>query len=206
MFRCEMVGFTKQRTVGQSWVTITGTLPAGQNWNDRWRPDEDNIPRHSLFSIAVHPENDQLVFIGCNVHGLYKSEDGGLTWVQVLTPQTMVENGTSDHGHIMSIVFDPITSSNIYAAEWHGGVYESTDGGESWLLINEALSTRAVAMLQFSGKGEYLYAATQGEGVFRYQLREVDNTKVGIEEKSNLPVSVVVKQNTLIPRPKSVIH
>ncbi len=186
-------GLYKTENGGQSWQAITGALPAGQNWNDLWLPEIDPIPRHSLFSVAVHPKNDQLIFIGCNIHGLYKSENGGQNWTQVLTPQTMIENGTSDHGHIMSIVFDPITPANMYAAEWHGGVYESTDGGESWKIINEALSTRAVAMLRFSGKGEYLYAATQGEGVFRYQLREV--IKTDVEANPTLPVSIRLKQN-----------
>lgn len=165
-------GIYKTTDGGQNWEDVKGTLPAGEAWNDVWKQN-DPIPRNSLLSVAVHPENDQTIFIGGNSFGIYRSQDGGANWSQVLTPQTLIDNGTRDHGHITSIVIDPAEPSNIYAGEWHGGVYHSSDNGESWNLMNDMLSTRSVAMLKMSSQGEYLYAATQGEGVFRYQLKEI---------------------------------
>lgn len=81
----------------------------------------------------------------------------------------------------------------IYAGEWHGGIYHSPDNGETWNVINEMLSTRSVAMLRMSSEGEYLYAATQGEGVFRYQLKEVgtSNDEVTLE----VPTELNLNQN-----------
>ncbi len=46
----------------------------------------------------------------------------------------------------------------------------STDGGASWMTINDGLSTKAVAALALSAYGRVLYAATSGEGVFRLEL------------------------------------
>jgi len=50
------------------------------------------------------------------------------------------------------------------------GVYRSTDGGFTWLKINNGLTTRAVTDLSLSSDGNHLYAATNGEGVFRLDL------------------------------------
>jgi hypothetical protein len=46
-------------------------------------------------------------------------------------------------------------------------VYLSTDGGNNWVPIREGLSMKAVTALAISSDGEVIYAATEGEGVFR---------------------------------------
>ncbi len=68
---------------------------------------------------------------------------------------------------IWGIVIDPTDSQTLYAADHHSGVYLSTDGGATWVPINEGLSTRAVTAMAISSDGQVLYAATEGEGVFR---------------------------------------
>jgi hypothetical protein len=50
------------------------------------------------------------------------------------------------------------------------GVYRSQDGGQSWYLINNGLRCRAVQSLSITDDGATLYAATEGEGVFRLDL------------------------------------
>lgn len=185
-------GIYKTTDGGQTWIDANGTLPAGERWTDVWQED-DPIPRNSLLTVAVHPEDDQTILVGCNSFGIYQSQNGGASWSQILTPQRLIQEGTRDHGHITSIVIDPIEPSNIYASEWHGGVYHSPDNGSSWNVINEMLSTRSVAMLQISSKAEYLYAATQGEGVFRTQLREVGTSNEDVT--LDVPTSYSLDQN-----------
>ena len=68
---------------------------------------------------------------------------------------------------IWSIVIDPTNSQIIYAGDHQSGVYMSTNGGSTWVPINEGLSTRAVTAMAISSDGKVLYAATEGEGVFR---------------------------------------
>lgn len=71
---------------------------------------------------------------------------------------------------ISSIAIDPEKPQTIYVADYHLGVYMSTDGGLSWDAINEGLSTKAVKTLALSADGWILYAVTVGEGVFRLEL------------------------------------
>ena len=50
------------------------------------------------------------------------------------------------------------------------GVYRSTDGGISWQAINQGLQMRAVNALALTPDGAHLYAATEGGGVYRYDV------------------------------------
>jgi len=61
---------------------------------------------------------------------------------------------------IRSIVIDPIEPNILYAADFHLGVYMSTDGGITWDPINDGLSTKAVIAMALSSDGRVLYAAT----------------------------------------------
>jgi hypothetical protein len=58
----------------------------------------------------------------------------------------------------------------LYAADRLSGVYRSTDGGVSWQPINEGLRMRAVNQLALTPDGTSLYAATEGEGVYRLDM------------------------------------
>jgi hypothetical protein len=71
---------------------------------------------------------------------------------------------------LSDVVFDPTDPQVMVAADRLSGVYRSTDGGATWQLANTGLRTRDVNKLAFSSDGAHLYAATEGEGVFRLDL------------------------------------
>lgn len=161
-------GVYRSTNGGGSWTAVNGTLPDGESWEDIYEVQQP-IRRSSILSVAVDPTDDETVYIGTNLFGIYKSTDGGGSWESILAPAKLIAPvGTSDHAHIMAIVIDPTDSKRLYAGEWHGGVYTSDDAGETWTQINSRLTTRAIADLAISGDGVMLYAATKGEGVFRY--------------------------------------
>ncbi len=68
-------------------------------------------------------------------------------------------------------VFDIVATPNdvLYAGSMNGGVYRSTDFGNSWIPINTGLSADGVQCLAI-GKDNHLYAGTSGWGVFRSVL------------------------------------
>ncbi len=68
---------------------------------------------------------------------------------------------------VHSIVIDPANTQVVWAADIRSGVYRSVDGGKTWTRTNQGLRTRAVNALSISADGQVLYAATEGEGVFR---------------------------------------
>ncbi len=114
-------------------------------------------------SIAIHPSQTDILFVGMQFGGLYRSNDGGNTWESIAA-------GLPPEASITSILFNPIDSNQMYFADHFSGVYRSNDVGQTWFASNEGLRTRAVNALAFSSDGSHLYAATEGEGVYRLDL------------------------------------
>jgi hypothetical protein len=132
---------------GQSWVAINAGLPG--------------FP--TVLSVVVHPSKPDVVYVGLAFGGLYRSEDGGATW-------QMSAGGMNPEALVSDIVFSPTDSQVMYAADRFSGVYRSVDGGVTWVSISNGLRTRAVNALALSFDGQHLYAATEGEGVYRLDL------------------------------------
>ena len=170
---------------GKSWENLTGELPEGMSWNDCGHTcvNEDGeridmqdmehsniIKRKHAMSIAINPQNDQELFLGTNVHGVYKSIDGGASWEETLWRTEAINTSKRDHAHAIDIAINPIDTKIIAVADWNSGVLLSQDGGESWQRTNEGLDTGVVQVLTFSPNGQFLFAGTEGHGIFRYKF------------------------------------
>ncbi len=90
-------------------------------------------------AIAVDPTNGSRIYIG-GTRG-YRSSDGGATFVPM---------ATEIHADWHSIVVDPRNARRLYAGT-DGGIFESTDGGDSWTSRNAGL---AIAMY-YPGIGQH---------------------------------------------------
>ena len=140
-------GLLKSSDGGESWRAINQGL--------RGSP--------TALSVAVNPADPRIVYAGLSRGGLYRSTDGGTTW-------RLSAAGMNPEASVSDIVFHPDDPQVMYASDRHSGVYRSTDGGSTWAAINSGLRTRAVNALAISTDGTILYAATEGEGVFRLDL------------------------------------
>jgi hypothetical protein len=78
-----------------------------------------------------------------------------------------VAAGFNPESTISDIAFDPAVAGRVFAADQGGGVYLSDDHGRTFQAAAEGLRTRAVNALALTSDGGHLYAATEGEGVYR---------------------------------------
>jgi photosystem II stability/assembly factor-like uncharacterized protein len=138
---------------------VLKTTDAGRHWSTANR----GLPSTRVLSIALKPDNSSSVFAGLDRGGLYRSGNAGVSWESTAA-------GMSPEASVTAIVFDPTDTQIMYAADLHSGVYRSKNGGRSWRPINSGLRTRAVNALSISTDGRTLYAATEGEGVYRLDL------------------------------------
>lgn len=118
----------------------------GQSWNNVGLPESRHIGR-----IALHPTDPDVVYVAAMGHlwgpnperGLYRSTDGGESWELIL----FVDEDTG----VVDVALDPEDPQIVYAASYQrrrrpfgfhgggpgGGLWKSTDGGESWVRLND---------------------------------------------------------------------
>jgi len=139
------------------------------NSGTTFQPLFDNQGSYSISCITMDPNNPNILWVGSGENnnqrsvgygdGVYKSEDGGVSWKHV---------GLKDSEHIGKILVDPRNSDVVYVAAigplWkeggERGLYKTTDGGESWeniLAVDE--HTGVNELLMDPRDPDVLYAA-----------------------------------------------
>jgi photosystem II stability/assembly factor-like uncharacterized protein len=118
----------------------------GKNWEYLGLPET-----HHIGKILLHPTNPDIAWVAAMGHlysfnkerGVYKTTDGGRTWKQTL----FIDDKTG----VADMDIDPVNPDNVYATAWYrtrtpwnfeegsttSGIYKSTDGGNSWTLLNK---------------------------------------------------------------------
>jgi photosystem II stability/assembly factor-like uncharacterized protein len=77
-----------------------------------------------VYALVVDPQNSRTLYASTD-RGLFKTRDGGASWVEMNSPKGL-------NGWGLSLAIDPQTSGTIYAGLSGDRVYKSTDGGETW--------------------------------------------------------------------------
>ena len=168
------------------------TTDGGKNW----QKINNGLVSLDVRSLAIDPKNPDIVYAGLGEGvGIFKTESGGKLWKPINTglslvcPLDLLSVGKAQIGRVLTsitqkpsvgrdyysipwtsiwaLVVDPTDSNTIYVGDHQSGVYVSFDAGKNWHPINEGLSTRAINSLAISDDGKTIYAATEGEGVFR---------------------------------------
>ncbi|NOR15800.1 MAG: hypothetical protein GQ544_08855, partial [Candidatus Aminicenantes bacterium] len=99
--------------------------------------------------IRIHPQNPAVVYVAALGYGfsdnaergVYKSEDGGKTWIKSLE----IKNKADKYVGAVDLVMDPSDPDTLYAAVWDrqggegSGIYKTTDAGKTWLLLSQGL-------------------------------------------------------------------
>jgi len=146
------------------WNRITG------EWENRsisgWQPPK------VFKSIAVHPENPNLLFIGSYPeywpHFLGKTQDGGKTWKSIQSFQ-MDTNSPTNWARslcgIERILFIPGTTDSLILIDWWN-VWMSFDRGENWVQRHYGLQNTVVNDLKVHPqKPEMLYLCAADNGL-----------------------------------------
>ena len=174
-------GVWKSINSGRTWFKANGSRPSQRGsvyFTNDGTPAGNGEGcasiEHLNWALAVDPANADIVYVadgyGC-AQGVWKSVDGGATWRQMFSDAVMRQS-TNDIG---SITIDPKDSLHVLVAShssWKGasggaGVWESKDGGETWMLHRlprDAGATNHVA--EFIDSTTWI-VATQDRGIWR---------------------------------------
>jgi photosystem II stability/assembly factor-like uncharacterized protein len=118
----------------------------GKTWQYLGLPES-----HHIGKVQLHPTDDNTAWVAVLGHlyspnkerGVYKTTDGGATWKQTLS--------VNDNTGAVEMEINPQNPNELYAAMWYrtrsawnfeesgpgSGIYKSTDGGNTWTLLNK---------------------------------------------------------------------
>lgn len=130
-----------------SWVAITDGLGFGAT--------ESRF--HGIESIAVDPNNDQLVYMATGMYTfedngrLYMSSDRGDTWTHADLPFKL---GGNNGGRALGerLMVDPNKPTILYFGSREAGLWKSVDSGKNWAQVS-SLSPVKLSAAQISAAG-----------------------------------------------------
>ncbi len=173
--------FRTYRTLdgGQTWETVNSVDKGDGRWTTR------GLDVTTTYGVHFDPHDVKHVFISYTDIGLFRSEDGGETWMGAT-------EGIPNHWRNTTywVEFDPETPGLMWGVfsgvhdiprpkmwrgrpveSFTGGVAVSTDGGRSWTVSNEGMPETAATHILLdptSPKGRRtLYVCGFGRGVYK---------------------------------------
>jgi hypothetical protein len=137
--------------------TIFRSIDLGRSWQEARQPPAFATPAgglpgrsvdHTFWLTPGHASERDTWYAGTSPQGLFRSEDGGVSWaplpavnddVQFREWMGTVQDGTPDGPKLHSVIVDPRDPSHLYFAMSGGGVHESRDTGRSWAPLTKGL-------------------------------------------------------------------
>ncbi len=126
--------------------------------------------------------------------GLSKTVNGGMDWV--LINKQDGGSGSMAAANISKIEFDPKNPETVYAGSYNGGVFASTDSGDTWKNILNKINVYDFSLN--SGNSQIMYAAGSFGGVGKV-LKTTDGGKSWVQKYSEAVESTPVRSMVLNP-------
>jgi len=133
----EEAGLFVSRDDGRTWDELDGLTR--HPTRPHWFPGNGGMCLHT---ILVDPVNPQRLWVAASAIGVFRSEDGGASWRTCNRDLPVVATGESPATEVSrcvhKMVLDPEKSGVLYQ-QFHGGVFKSEDGANSWQPIADGL-------------------------------------------------------------------
>lgn len=133
--------------------TVFRSVDNGRSWKEAARPpaftpDAGRVVDHTFWLTPGHASQPGVWYAGTSPQGLFRSDDGGVTWQGVAGFNAHKDrkawcggdqDGTPDGPKLHSIIVDPRDPAHLYVSMSGGGTFESHDAGADWHPLNEGV-------------------------------------------------------------------
>lgn len=129
----EEAGLFASRDDGETWRELKGF--SGHPTRKQWFPGNGGLCLHT---ILVDPADKRRLWVAASAVGVFRSDDAGKSWKTCNNGLKTVPTGLPANVEVgrcvHKMVLDPVRPNVLYQ-QFHGGVYKSTNAGESWKSI-----------------------------------------------------------------------
>jgi photosystem II stability/assembly factor-like uncharacterized protein len=149
----------------EDWFGTEAKIYKSTNGGESWQDISSNLPADmAIWGIAISPSDNNVVYIGVDGYGVYKTVDGGATWER--------KNSGLTSTKIISLAISRWNDEMVFAGTDDESVFATIDGGENWNQLDEGLNSQlskrvcSLAMDVRDTDNPVAYAGT-GCGVFK---------------------------------------
>jgi len=137
------------------------TTDGGATWAEINAGGDSLLAQGEVHDVRIDPSRPDVVYAAVSGTGILKSADAGITWKR-LTPDFSPTSSVSTHVALHAKSSDTM----VYSTD-AGGIFRSTNEGESWSPSRHGgESGRVLALVADPSNPDVLYAGTEG-GLFR---------------------------------------
>ncbi|MBL0097483.1 MAG: hypothetical protein IPP46_14105 [Bacteroidetes bacterium] len=164
-----MPGNNNTLLIGAACGGVWKSTDGGQTWSVL---NTDQLPSLSITSICIDPLNTNNIYLATGDHftgipgslkpghysaGIYKSNDGGQTWVLAGFPSAQSQQFIPQQ-----LIIDPLTPSTLLLAA-NTGIWKSIDSGTNWSLQQAGF----FYSIEFNPLNRQVVFATDWQGLWR---------------------------------------
>lgn len=153
-------GLFVSRDRGATWNEVTSL--SRHPTRDEWGPGAGGLCLHT---ILPDPSNAKRMWVGISAVGVFRTDDGGESWKTCNTglPQLATGLRNQDVGRcVHKLVLDPHNPDTLYC-QFHGGVFKSTDGADSWQAIESGLPSNFGFPMVATKQGDLFVIPLEGD-------------------------------------------
>lgn len=169
------------------------SLDSAENWEQKVFISQDGrrtktINELNVATLAFHPVDANIIYLGSKGSGLYITTTGGEQWIQ----STSVNSG-----NINAIALDPLDPRNVYLAK-DSTILKSTDEGITWETVYQDVDGSTINTLVVdSFEHNRLYAGT-ASGVILKSYDYGVNWDLRLQIEDGITKIIIAKHDTRI--------
>jgi len=145
--------------------------------NSEWEPLRVVNNSGSVVSdIEINPNDPDILFIASSPGGVFKSEDGGISWHEKtngIAFGKFLDNGIGFDDGYYQLGMNPIDPNNLILGSYAGDIFVTFNGGDTWQKSMRGLvRIGSIYGFKFSSNGQIVYVSQKAGGVSKAEIYE----------------------------------